>query len=160
MAVELVLLTPDGDQRSYAISRARVIGREEDCDMRIPVAEVSREHCRVEPSPTGGLLIEDLGSSNGTFVNGLQIEEAEMTAGDVLKIGPAVFVLRIDGEPASIDAQEATARATPAPDAAGASAAQPKASKQVGQGSLMDDEDEDLFSDFDFDEDEDDAPKL
>ena len=158
MAVELVLLIPDGEQRAYPISRARIIGREEDCDLRVPVAEVSREHCRVEPNASGGLSVEDLGSSNGTFINGMLVEEADMVAGDVLKIGPAIMVLRVDGQPASIDAQEATARGTPAPDAQ--AAPKPQASKQVGQGSLLDEEDEDLFSDFDFDDDDDDAPKL
>lgn len=160
MAVELVLLKPEGDQRAFPVSRARIIGREEDCDMRIPVAEVSREHCRVEPSPNGGLSVEDLGSSNGTFINGLRVEQAEMVAGDVLKIGPAIMVLRVDGQPASIDADEATARGTPSADEASTPAAQPQSSKQVGQGSLLDEEDEDLFSDFDFDDDDEDAPKL
>ena len=159
MAIELVLVTADGEQRSFPISRARIIGREEDCDMRIPVAEVSREHCRVEPNATGGLSVEDLGSSNGTFINGLQVEEADMVAGDVLKIGPAMLVLRVDGQPASIDADGAVERGTPQ-TAPAAPAGQSQASKQVGQGSLLDDEDEDLFSDFDFDDDDDDAPKL
>jgi len=160
VAVELVLLKPDGDQRAYPVTRARIIGREEDCDMRIPVAEVSREHCRVAPSESGGLEIEDLGSSNGTYVNGMRVEEAEMVAGDVLKIGPAIMVLRVDNQPADIDANEAMLRGTPSEDEAAPPASQPQASKQVGQGSLLDEEDEDLFSDFDFDDDDDDAPKL
>ncbi|MGD1915491.1 MAG: FHA domain-containing protein [Phycisphaerales bacterium] len=161
MAVELVLLNPDGDQRAFPVSRARIIGREEDCDMRIPVAEVSREHCRVEPSSNGGLEVEDLGSSNGTYINGMRIEEAEMAAGDILKIGPAIMVLRVDGQPAAIDADEAILRGTPSEHEAQAPASQPQASKQVGQGSLLDEDDEDMFSDFDFDDDDDDeAPKL
>ena len=160
MSIELVLVTADGEQRSFPISRARIIGREEDCDMRIPVAEVSREHCRVEPNATGGLSVEDLGSSNGTFINGLQVEEAEMTAGDILKIGPAIMVLRVDGEPADIDAEDAIERGTPEAGAPAAPKSQPQASKQVGQGSLVDEDDEDLFSDFDFDDDDEDAPKL
>ncbi|GIW74724.1 MAG: hypothetical protein KatS3mg103_1246 [Phycisphaerales bacterium] len=159
MAVELVLVTAEGPQRSFSISRPRIIGREEDCDLRIPVAEVSREHCRIEPTD-GGLAVEDLGSSNGTFVNGVQIEEAQMAPGDVLKIGPALLVLRVNGQPETIDPQEVIRRGTPDPAAkAPASGGSAPASKQVGQGSLLD-EDEDLFSDFDFDDDEDDAPKL
>lgn len=161
MTLELVLVTADGEQRSFPVSRARIIGREEDCDMRIPVAEVSREHCRVEPSATGGLTVEDLGSSNGTYINGMLVEEAEMTSGDVLKIGPAILVLRVDGEPVGIDAQEVIERGTPKTPSPAGQGQQPQASKQVGQGSLIDEEDEDLFSDFDFeDDDDDDAPKL
>lgn len=161
MSIELVLVTQDGEQRSFAVSRARIIGRDEDCDLRVPVAEVSREHCRVEPNANGGLTVEDLGSSNGTFINGLQIEEAEMSAGDVMKVGPAFMVLRVDGEPSSIDNDAAIEQGTPSElEAPPARPSQPQASKQVGQGSRVDEDDEDLFSDFDFDEDDDDAPKL
>lgn len=161
VSIELVLVTSDGEQRAFAVSRARIIGREEDCDLRVPVAEVSREHCRVEPSPTGGLAVEDLGSSNGTYINGVLIEEAEMTAGDVMKVGPAFMVLRVDGEPASIDNDAAIERGTPSELEQPKS--QPQASKQVGQGSLVDNadaDDSDMFSDFDFDDDDEDAPKL
>lgn len=159
MAIELVLVTPEGEQRPFAVSRARIIGRDEDCDMRVPVAEVSREHCRVEPNSSGGLTVEDLGSSNGTFINGLQVEEADMSPGDVLKIGPAFLVLRVDGDPASIDAQAAIERGTPTEIPSPPQATQSKSSKQIGDGPLVE-EDDDLFSDFDFDEDENDAPKL
>lgn len=158
MSIELVLVTSDGEQRSFAVSRARIIGREEDCDLRVPVAEVSREHCRVEPNDAGGLSVEDLGSSNGTYINGLQIEEADMSAGDVMKIGPAFMVLRVNGEPATIDNEAAIEKGSPSELEQPTS--QPQASKQVGQGSVLEDEDEDLFSDFDFDDDDDDAPKL
>lgn len=161
MAIELVLVTAEGEQRSFPVSRARIIGREEDCDMRIPVAEVSREHCRVEPNASGGLSVEDLGSSNGTFINGLQVDEADMVAGDVLKIGPAFLVLRVDGEPGDINGPEVLKRGMPEAGAAPEPSSKPQPSKQVGQGSLADEDDEDLFSDFDFDDDDDDdAPKL
>ncbi|MCW5756311.1 MAG: FHA domain-containing protein [Phycisphaeraceae bacterium] len=159
MTIELVLVTPDGEQRPFPVSRARIIGRDEDCDLRVPVAEVSREHCRVEPNSSGGLTVEDLGSSNGTFINGLQVDEADMTPGDVLKIGPAFLVLRVDGQPAAIDAHQAIERGTPSALASPAKPA-PKTSKQVGQAPLVDEDDEDLFSDFDFDDDEGEAPKL
>lgn len=158
MAIELVLVTPEGDQRPFAVSRARIIGRDEDCDLRVPVAEVSREHCRVEPNGTGGLSVEDLGSSNGTYVNGQQVHETDMGPGDVLKIGPAFLVLRVDGKPASIDALDAIERGTPSAMASPAKPG-PKATKQVGQAPAAD-KDDDLFSDFDFDDDDDDAPKL
>jgi len=161
VSIELVLVTPDGEQRAFAVSRARIIGREEDCDLRVPVAEVSREHCRVEPSDNGGLAVEDLGSSNGTYINGIRIDEAEMAAGDVMKIGPAFMILRVDGDPASIDNDAAIERGTPSELEQPRS--QPQTSKQVGQGSLIENseaDDSDMFSDFDFDDDDEDAPKL
>lgn len=79
-----------------------VLGRREDCQIRIPLANVSRQHCelRVEGN---SVLVRDLGSSNGTFVNGQRIEEKRLAAGDALTVGKAVFVVRIDGEPVQID---------------------------------------------------------
>lgn len=90
----------DGERRSFSITRdMTVIGRREDCDLRIPLGEVSRKHCRViRDSDT--LRIEDLGSSNGTYVNGQRVQEALLTPGDSLQVGPVVFVLQVDGQPA------------------------------------------------------------
>lgn len=144
MAAELILVSAKGEQRAFPVSRPRIIGREEDCDLRIPVAEVSREHCRVEPADGGGLDLMDLGSSNGTFVNGERVEQASLSPGDVVRIGPAVLVVRIDGQPQSIDAEAARARAGSAVAAGGSAGSQEQAKDE-----------DDLFSDFDFDDDED-----
>ena len=76
-----------------------VIGRREDCDLRIPLGDVSRKHCRVVRD--GEILkIEDLGSSNGTYLNGQRVQEALLSPGDSIQVGPVVFVLQVDGEPA------------------------------------------------------------
>jgi predicted component of type VI protein secretion system len=75
-----------------------VIGRREDCDLRIPLGEVSRKHCRlVRDGDT--LKLEDLGSSNGTFLNGQRVQEALLSPGDTIQVGPVVFAVQIDGEP-------------------------------------------------------------
>ena len=61
------------------------IGRAETADLRIESAEVSREH--VEIVERNGLwLVRDLGSTNGTHVNGKQIEETLLVDGDILKV--------------------------------------------------------------------------
>ncbi|HEX4125004.1 MAG TPA: FHA domain-containing protein [Tepidisphaeraceae bacterium] len=76
-----------------------VIGRREDCDLRIPLSDVSRKHCRlVRDGDT--LRLEDLGSSNGTYRNGERVQEAILSPGDTLQVGPVQFVLQIDGNPA------------------------------------------------------------
>lgn len=89
----------DGEKRSFSIARdMTVIGRREDCDLRIPLGEVSRKHCRlVRDGDT--LKLEDLGSSNGTFLNGQRVQEALLSPGDTIQVGPVVFALQIDGEP-------------------------------------------------------------
>lgn len=140
-----------------------VVGREEGCQIRIPVASVSRKHC--ELSDEGGTLkIRDLDSSNGTFVNNKKVGEAELAAGDVLNIGGYTFVVKVDGQPAEIDASAIKA---PAPPQAAQKSTKAEAApaKKEDAGSVLDDMDFDpddsSISDFDFDfGDDDEAPKL
>jgi pSer/pThr/pTyr-binding forkhead associated (FHA) protein len=90
----------DGDRRSFSLTRdITVIGRREDCDLRIPLGEVSRKHCRLVRDGDS-LRLEDLGSSNGTYHNGQRVQEAILSAGDSIQVGPLVFVLQVDGIPA------------------------------------------------------------
>lgn len=91
----------DGERRSFSITRdMTVVGRREDCDLRIPLGDISRKHCRfVRDGDT--LRIEDLGSSNGTYHNGTRVDkEAILQPGDSIQVGPVVFVLQVDGHPA------------------------------------------------------------
>lgn len=68
-----------------------VIGRDEDCQLRLASSDVSRRHCALRPSPTG-LLVRDLGSSNGTLVNDVAIQkETLLKPGDMLRVGPMLF---------------------------------------------------------------------
>lgn len=100
MQAILVMFRSDGERRSFSITRdMTVIGRREDCDLRIPLGEVSRKHCRlVRDGDT--LRLEDLGSSNGTYLNGQRVQqEAMLNPGDSVQIGPVVFVLQVDGYP-------------------------------------------------------------
>src|SRR6476659_3790517 len=99
MQAVLVMFRSDGERRSFSIARdMTVIGRREDCDLRIPLGEVSRKHCRVVRD-RDILKIEDLGSSNGSYLNGRRGQEALLAPGDSIQVGPVVFVLQIDGEP-------------------------------------------------------------
>jgi hypothetical protein len=103
MQVVLVMFRGDGERRSFSVARdMTVVGRREDCDLRIPVGDVSRKHCRlVKDGET--LKIEDLGSSNGTYVNNQRVQEAWLGAGDVIQVGPVQFVVQIDGLPSDDD---------------------------------------------------------
>jgi pSer/pThr/pTyr-binding forkhead associated (FHA) protein len=106
MQVVLVMFRNDGERRSFSVVRnMTVIGRREDCDLRIPVGDVSRKHCRLLSSEDG-VSIEDLGSSNGTFVNHERIQHRDLNAGDTIGVGPVQFVVQIDGVP---DEDEMTA---------------------------------------------------
>jgi pSer/pThr/pTyr-binding forkhead associated (FHA) protein len=108
MQVVLIMFRADGERRSFSLPRAiTVIGRREDCDLRIPLAEVSRKHCRLIIEGDA-LRVEDLGSSNGTYVNGHRVQEAQVEAGSSVTVGPVTFVVQIDGVPADEDIQPAT----------------------------------------------------
>jgi predicted component of type VI protein secretion system len=100
MQVVMVMFKSDGDRRSFSLHKEQtIIGRREDCDMRIPLGEISRKHCRLIQD--GDILrVEDLGSSNGTYHNGQRVQEAELAPGDTLQVGSIAFVVQIDGNPA------------------------------------------------------------
>ena len=99
MQAVLVMFRNDGERRSFSISREMtVIGRRQDCDLMIPLGEISRKHCRIIRDGET-LRLEDLGSSNGTFHNGRRVQEAVLSAGDTIQVGPVAFVLQIDGQP-------------------------------------------------------------
>jgi diguanylate cyclase (GGDEF)-like protein len=67
-----------------------VLGRGEDCDVRINDHSVSRRHARIEPSPEGYYAI-DLQSTNGTFVNDVPTDVATLKDGDYLRIGNCIY---------------------------------------------------------------------
>src|SRR3954470_11457177 len=105
MQVVLVMFKPDGERRSFSVARdVTVVGRREDCDLRIPLGDVSRKHCRLIRD-ADSIRMEDLGSSNGTYVNGQRIQEAILQPGDTVRVGPVLFVLQVDGVPADDDVQ-------------------------------------------------------
>ena len=88
MVVKLVVASGKSAGRAIAIKRNKLlIGRAEECDVRPLSEEVSRRHCTVVVGPSD-VWVEDLGSRNGTFVNGTQITgKTRVTDGDLVRIG-------------------------------------------------------------------------
>jgi hypothetical protein len=74
-----------------------VLGRGADCDLVVPDLTVSRRHAEIRHGPGGGLEIRDLGSRNGTFVNGERVAAAPVAPGDTLALGSAE--LRLEAAP-------------------------------------------------------------
>ena len=103
MDVVLVMFKDD-ERREFPLPKKKVIiGRRPDCDLRIPTSDVSRRHCEIGPGEKrSDLVVRDLGSSNGTFVNDKRIAETKLHPGDRLMIGPITFYVKIDGQPAKI----------------------------------------------------------
>ena len=79
--------------RKFKIGDVAVIGRGGDTAVTLEDAEVSRNHARVSKSDVGAYLLEDLGSKNGTLVNGLPITRHLLSFGDKIQVGPHVMLL-------------------------------------------------------------------
>jgi two-component system, cell cycle response regulator len=72
-----------------AVDRAAVIiGRASDADLVVDEMGVSRHHARIARTPAGGFYIEDLKSTNGTFVGAARVGVALLHRGDVVQLGP------------------------------------------------------------------------
>jgi pSer/pThr/pTyr-binding forkhead associated (FHA) protein len=82
---ELILRLPAGTKKT--------VGRAVPADFIVDAALVSRVHCRLDAGKQDGLGVEDLGSTNGTLVNGERVERAVLQTGDVLTIGRIAFTV-------------------------------------------------------------------
>ncbi|KPK21866.1 MAG: hypothetical protein AMJ76_01545 [Dehalococcoidia bacterium SM23_28_1] len=94
---KLVLKLPGGQEEEFALAKASVtIGRAVINDIVLGDSKVSRVHARLQCSDEG-LSLVDLGSANGTRVNGLPIERVAVAPGDVIEVGDST--LRYETEP-------------------------------------------------------------
>jgi pSer/pThr/pTyr-binding forkhead associated (FHA) protein len=85
----LVVSSPDLRQgATIEVKSATTVGRNADSGIRLGRDEfASAQHARIEPRPDG-MWIDDLGSTNGTFVNGARVQSARaLRSGDVVRIG-------------------------------------------------------------------------
>jgi FhaA, N-terminal domain/FHA domain len=91
------VLVVDGPGTRHELSTGRnVIGRGTEADIRLPDTGVSRKHVDVVLDG-GTATVEDLGSTNGTLVNGRRVNRQALVDGDVIRIGHSVLVYRQDG---------------------------------------------------------------
>ncbi len=76
----------DGKPQGRALTRSVVVGRDAGCDVVLEDAGVSRRHARLDPGD-GGWHVTDLGSANGTWVNGARLDEAFLLGGERIRFG-------------------------------------------------------------------------
>ena len=102
MEVNLVYYRRDGQRRDFSLDKpVCVLGRRQDCDLQIPLMGISRQHCQLSVQGAK-VFVKDMGSSNGTFVNGKRVEQQELAAGDKLQVGLVLFTVQVDGQPAEV----------------------------------------------------------
>jgi len=113
MDVNLVLLKKNGSQKVFPLpSEVTTIGRRRSCDLHIPLASVSKKHCQLHLD-SGVLKLRDLGSRNGTNLNGKPVDEAVIRSGDFIEVGPLKFQVQI-GNPPKDSSASAKPRQKPA----------------------------------------------
>ena len=108
MIVRLLVSNNKSNVRKVVLRSDTVIGRSSDCNLRIASKEVSRKHCSILVSESV-VLVRDLGSSNGTYLDGRRIEpniDIPLPPDSELEIGNVRFVVQYN---APTDAEGSTA---------------------------------------------------
>src|SRR5512142_1756154 len=118
------LLSTSGDQAiDLAPGRTLVVGRAVTSDVPIYDPTISRRHAEISLGPAG-VRVKDLGSSNGTFLNGARITQADATTNDVITFGKVAFKVASITPPAR--------PSTPAPETS-----QTSGSRGIPQGTIV-----------------------
>jgi pSer/pThr/pTyr-binding forkhead associated (FHA) protein len=94
----LIAQTGPLNGQRWPIKDTLLVGREDDCEIVIPSRQVSRSHARLTLSEEG-VLLEDLGSKNGTHINGKPLEEpVYLQDGDIIQIALAQLFVFISSD--------------------------------------------------------------
>ncbi len=97
MAYSVVVVQGPAAGVRVALDREVVIGRDPRCELPIGAADVSRRHARIVPDEDGHEVV-DLGSTNGTWVNGHPITTRKLVPGDRIELGSSVLRYLRQGE--------------------------------------------------------------
>lgn len=134
-AAKLVLIA-GGERRSYPLRAGEtVVGRSSEAGITLPDPLVSGKHFKISTKGDVHALV-DLGSENGTYVNGVRVRERELAQGDQIRVAGITFYFAADGvepEPGSVELLQPTLSAAPpaarksSPPRADAPAARPAA---------------------------------
>src|SRR5205814_5656056 len=93
-----------GGEFPLRMDREIIIGRSSDLDMVLVEDMVSRKHAKIATT-SGQVIIQDLGSTNGTFVNGEKIKKVLLKEGDRILIGTSIIkMVQVDAQQELSDA--------------------------------------------------------
>jgi hypothetical protein len=85
-----------GDGRAYPLSiGSTVLGRGDQANLRLPDVGISRRHARLDFDGSQ-VVMTDLGSTNGTMVNGQRVSAVALNPGDVIQLGTTTLTFRVD----------------------------------------------------------------
>src|SRR5881409_3882479 len=101
------LISLDGEPIEV-VKDLTLVGRKEECDLRLDHKSVSKMHCVIVKTD-GLLLLRDLGSTNGTRVNGQRVRRAALLPNDTLAVANLKFVVKFGAELEKEEAGEAKA---------------------------------------------------
>jgi pSer/pThr/pTyr-binding forkhead associated (FHA) protein len=112
----LVLVYPDEDKgQTFPLPpHPVVVGRSKDCAVQIGHESLSRRHARIHYTPDGWCF-EDLQSTNGSFVNDVEVARAILRDADVLKVGVAILEFDENGAGGCWSGSDDDSGSSPAP---------------------------------------------
>ncbi len=90
MGARLILVSGEGPPH-YDLTAFNTIGRHPDNTVQVLDRIVSKEHCRITRGPQGGYVLRDIGSLNGSYVNGERVSEKTLSSGDQISLGNTVL---------------------------------------------------------------------
>jgi pSer/pThr/pTyr-binding forkhead associated (FHA) protein len=93
MLTAAVVIEDPADAREFVLTSINGIGRSDENNICLLYPGISRKHAVIKAEGRG-FTIQDLGSQNGTFVNGERVTEKELTEGDTIHVGSVRFVFR------------------------------------------------------------------
>lgn len=84
--------------KKYPLYGVMIIGRQNDCDIVLPADEISRQHTKLTVSASG-IQVEDLCSTNGTFINGQKITKGIIKPDEELSLDKIRFLVQAGSTP-------------------------------------------------------------
>jgi pSer/pThr/pTyr-binding forkhead associated (FHA) protein len=99
------LVSADGGPSIDLLKDMILVGRDDDCDVRLDHKSISKLHCAIVKTD-GLLLLRDLGSTNGTRVNGQRVRRAALLPNDTVAFANVKFVVKFGVELEKEDAKD------------------------------------------------------
>jgi pSer/pThr/pTyr-binding forkhead associated (FHA) protein len=106
------LISVDGGENLDVQKEMTIIGRKEHCDLTIDHKSVSKQHCVILRAD-GAVFLRDLGSTNGTSVNGQRVRRAALLPNDLVQIAGFRFKVHFGAEEPARNVQEYTQQMSP-----------------------------------------------